>query len=54
MGLTVWVLRRVTGLADGYFVLPNTINDYLADESFEKIDDSHPQVIDAMNKTQKK
>lgn len=41
------------GLADGYFVLPNTINDYLADGSL-KIDDSHPQVIDAMNKTQEK
>src|SRR5690606_11270762 len=25
------------GLADGYFVLPNTINDYLADGPFEKV-----------------
>ncbi|WP_110182821.1 fumarate reductase/succinate dehydrogenase flavoprotein subunit [Nocardioides solisilvae] len=32
------------GLADGYFVLPNTIRDYLADAPFEKIDDSHPEV----------
>ncbi|RRD43896.1 fumarate reductase/succinate dehydrogenase flavoprotein subunit [Buchananella hordeovulneris] len=32
------------GLADGYFVLPNTINDYLADGPFEKLDASHPQV----------
>ncbi|WP_017613663.1 fumarate reductase/succinate dehydrogenase flavoprotein subunit [Nocardiopsis salina] len=30
------------GLADGYFVLPNTINDYLADGPFEKLDESHP------------
>ncbi|MBE2999269.1 fumarate reductase/succinate dehydrogenase flavoprotein subunit [Nocardiopsis sp. HNM0947] len=30
------------GLADGYFVLPNTINDYLASGPFEKIDESHP------------
>ncbi|MCL2736139.1 MAG: fumarate reductase/succinate dehydrogenase flavoprotein subunit [Propionibacteriaceae bacterium] len=27
------------GLSDGYFVLPNTINDYLAAGPFEKIDD---------------
>ena len=27
------------GLADGYFVLPNTINDYLADGPFEAIDE---------------
>ncbi|HEV3202422.1 MAG TPA: fumarate reductase/succinate dehydrogenase flavoprotein subunit [Bryobacteraceae bacterium] len=32
------------GLADGYFVLPNTINDYLASARFEKIDVSHPAV----------
>lgn len=36
------------GLADGYFVLPNTINDYLADGPFEKIDDSHPAVVEAL------
>ena len=30
------------GLADGYFVLPNTINDYLADGPFPKVDESHP------------
>ncbi len=29
-------------LADGYFVLPNTINDYLAAAPFEKLDESHP------------
>jgi succinate dehydrogenase flavoprotein subunit len=30
------------GLADGYFVLPNTINDYLAAGPFEKVDETHP------------
>jgi succinate dehydrogenase / fumarate reductase flavoprotein subunit len=32
------------GLADGYFVLPNTINDYLASTKLEKIDTAHPAV----------
>ncbi|PKQ30988.1 MAG: succinate dehydrogenase flavoprotein subunit [Actinobacteria bacterium HGW-Actinobacteria-2] len=37
------------GLGDGYFVLPNTINDYLADQAkFEKIDESHPAVVEAV------
>ncbi len=37
------------GLADGYFVLPNTINDYLAGAaSFAKVDASHPAVQDAV------
>jgi succinate dehydrogenase / fumarate reductase flavoprotein subunit len=35
------------GLADGYFVLPNTINDYLASTRPEKIDTSHPAVKEA-------
>jgi succinate dehydrogenase / fumarate reductase flavoprotein subunit len=35
------------GLADGYFVLPNTINDYLADAPFEKVADDHPAVVEA-------
>ena len=35
------------GLADGYFVLPNTIREYLADGPFEKIDESHPAVAEA-------
>ncbi|HVQ12047.1 MAG TPA: fumarate reductase/succinate dehydrogenase flavoprotein subunit [Vicinamibacterales bacterium] len=35
------------GLADGYFVLPNTINDYLADGPFPKVDASHPSVTEA-------
>jgi succinate dehydrogenase / fumarate reductase flavoprotein subunit len=35
------------GLADGYFVLPNTIGDYLASNKFEKIETSHAAVRDA-------
>src|SRR5213075_93529 len=31
------------GLADGYFVLPNTISDYLASTRLEKVDGSHPE-----------
>ena len=35
------------GLADGYFVLPNTIRDYLADGPFEKITEANPAVVAA-------
>lgn len=35
------------GLADGYFVLPNTIANYLADGPFEKVGDDHPAVVEA-------
>ncbi len=35
------------GLADGYFVLPNTIGDYLASNQFPKVDASHPAVRQA-------
>src|SRR5213080_2864259 len=35
------------GLADGYFILPNTISDYLAKGPFEKIDDDHEAVAEA-------
>jgi succinate dehydrogenase / fumarate reductase flavoprotein subunit len=35
------------GLADGYFVLPNTINDYIASNKLEKADGSHPAVREA-------
>jgi succinate dehydrogenase / fumarate reductase flavoprotein subunit len=35
------------GLADGYFVLPNTINDYIASSKVEKIDVTHPAVREA-------
>ena len=36
------------GLADGYFVLPNTINDYLAAAPFPKVDESHPAAVEAL------
>jgi succinate dehydrogenase / fumarate reductase flavoprotein subunit len=35
------------GLADGYFVLPNTINDYIASTKLEKVDTTHPAVREA-------
>jgi succinate dehydrogenase / fumarate reductase, flavoprotein subunit len=35
------------GLADGYFVLPNTIRDYLAKGPFPKVDESHEAVVEA-------
>ncbi|KRE37471.1 succinate dehydrogenase [Janibacter sp. Soil728] len=34
-------------LADGYFVLPNTIRDYLAKGPFDKIPEDHPAVVEA-------
>ncbi len=37
------------GLADGYFVLPHTIRDYLAAGPFETIPDDHPAVVEARN-----
>ncbi|PSK97322.1 succinate dehydrogenase subunit A [Murinocardiopsis flavida] len=35
------------GLADGYFVLPNTINDYLSAGPFEKLDADDPDAREA-------
>jgi succinate dehydrogenase / fumarate reductase flavoprotein subunit len=35
------------GLADGYFVLPNTISDYLAKGPFPKVADDHEAVVEA-------
>src|SRR6476646_2024426 len=35
------------GLADGYFVLPNTIRDYLADGPFDKVAEDDPAVVEA-------
>ncbi|MFY1691553.1 fumarate reductase/succinate dehydrogenase flavoprotein subunit [Plantactinospora sp. WMMB782] len=35
------------GLADGYFVLPSTIADYLAAGPFEALTDDHPEVVSA-------
>jgi succinate dehydrogenase / fumarate reductase flavoprotein subunit len=42
------------GLADGYFVLPNTIKDYLADGPFEPIDESHPDAAAAISQTRER
>jgi succinate dehydrogenase / fumarate reductase flavoprotein subunit len=35
------------GLADGYFILPNTINDYLASAELPSVDTNHPAFIEA-------
>ncbi len=40
------------GLADGYFVLPNTINDYLAGAPFDKLGEDHPAVVEARESAQ--
>ncbi|MCE7000570.1 fumarate reductase/succinate dehydrogenase flavoprotein subunit [Saccharothrix sp. S26] len=37
------------GLADGYFVLPGVIGDYLADAPFDPVDDHHPAVADTVS-----
>jgi succinate dehydrogenase / fumarate reductase flavoprotein subunit len=39
------------GLADGYFVLPTTVADYLADAPFDKVDENHPEVKEAVDAT---
>ncbi|MDO5701640.1 MAG: fumarate reductase/succinate dehydrogenase flavoprotein subunit [Bowdeniella nasicola] len=40
------------GLSDGYFVLPNTINDYLANGPFEKIAEDNAEVVAARGRVQ--
>jgi succinate dehydrogenase / fumarate reductase flavoprotein subunit len=35
------------GLADGYFVLPNTIRDYLASGPYPALDENAPEVVEA-------
>ncbi|MBW3085597.1 Fumarate reductase flavoprotein subunit [Austwickia sp. TVS 96-490-7B] len=35
------------GLSDGYFVLPNTIRDYLASGPYPAVDANHPAVVEA-------
>lgn len=35
------------GLSDGYFVLPNTLRDYLAGGPYPKIPEDHPAVVEA-------
>jgi succinate dehydrogenase / fumarate reductase flavoprotein subunit len=36
------------GLADGYFVLPYTISNYIATHKIENVDDTHPEVVAAV------
>ncbi|MDO5729824.1 MAG: fumarate reductase/succinate dehydrogenase flavoprotein subunit [Actinomycetaceae bacterium] len=43
------------GLSDGYFVLPNTINNYLADApTFDPVDENTPEVVQALQDAQAK
>ncbi len=42
------------GLADGYFVLPNTINDYLAAAPFPKLSPDHPDVVAAVRSVEER
>ena len=37
------------GLADGYFIIPNTIGDYLASQKLAKVDITHDAFREAMN-----
>jgi succinate dehydrogenase / fumarate reductase flavoprotein subunit len=40
------------GLADGYFVIPYTMGDYLASNKFDKVDASHPACKEAERNVQ--
>ncbi|WP_433286955.1 fumarate reductase/succinate dehydrogenase flavoprotein subunit [Micromonospora sp. CA-244673] len=42
------------GLADGYFVLPNTIANYLASGPLEKVDASHPEAVAARTEVEER
>ena len=43
------------GLADGYFVLPSTINDYLARHPrHDTVDDTHPEVLAVVRETRER
>src|SRR5690606_28776678 len=42
------------GLADGYFVLPYTVADYLSKAPFPKIDDDHPRVVEARQQVEQR
>ena len=42
------------GLADGYFVLPYTIPNYIASNSLEKVDTSHPEFAAVKNDVNKR
>ena len=36
------------GLADGYFILPKTVANYLAQNTLTEVDDAHPQVVQSL------
>jgi succinate dehydrogenase / fumarate reductase flavoprotein subunit len=42
------------GLADGYFVLPATIANYLASGSLEKVDAAHPAAVEARTEVEER
>ncbi|WP_016696734.1 fumarate reductase/succinate dehydrogenase flavoprotein subunit [Actinoalloteichus spitiensis] len=42
------------GLADGYFVLPNTIGGYLADGPFPEVTDAHPDLVAARSEVEER
>ncbi|MGC8917255.1 MAG: fumarate reductase/succinate dehydrogenase flavoprotein subunit [Thermoanaerobaculum sp.] len=42
------------GLADGYFILPYTVGNYLANTKLEKVDTSHPAFRDAQGEVQER
>ncbi|MFI2648358.1 MULTISPECIES: fumarate reductase/succinate dehydrogenase flavoprotein subunit [Micromonospora] len=42
------------GLADGYFVLPNTLANYLASGPLEKVDASHPEAVAARTEVEER
>jgi len=42
------------GLADGYFVLPYTVANYLAGAPFEEVGDDHPAVVEAREAVQQR
>jgi len=42
------------GVADGYFILPNTINDYLASADLPKVEADHPAMLEAEQAAEKK
>src|SRR5579875_2564672 len=37
------------GLSDGYFIVPYTVGDYLANNKFDKVDESHTEVRNALS-----
>jgi succinate dehydrogenase / fumarate reductase flavoprotein subunit len=42
------------GLCDGYFVIPNTVGNYLATNKFPKVDESGPEVQEAVGSVKQK